>query len=295
MPSGDFDRSMMWRALGLARRGCGSTRPNPMVGAVVVSNGEIVGSGYHQFAGGPHGEVNALDAAGDKARGATLYVVLEPCNHFGRTPPCTERILRSGVSRVVWAIDDPNPDVSGNGGLRLRDAGIETCSGVLQSEASELNALWLHSIQHKKPYLLLKLACSSDNKIARADGSSQWISSEVARAQVHRLRRQYDAILVGARTVLQDDPRLSNRSGRGQNPLRIVVDSKLRVSPRAQMFSKLPSDPSHTAASGRVNAMLVTSASVPDERRAEFEAAGIEILSAGKSSRVDLSLLLAEL
>ena len=200
------DRYNMRMALELAAKALGRTSPNPMVGAVVVRDGRVVGIGYHARAGTPHAEVHALRAAGEMARGATLYVTLEPCCHHGRTGPCTEAVINAGISRVVMAMTDPNPGVAGRGAQRLREAGIKVETGVMEDEAKKLNEVFIKYITTGIPYVVMKTAMSLDGKIATAGGESQWITGPESRAFVHRLRDRYDAILVGSGTVLADNP-----------------------------------------------------------------------------------------
>jgi len=220
----------MARALELARRGHGQTSPNPLVGAVICSDGGSVGEGYHARLGDAHAEVAALRAAGERARGATLYVTLEPCNHRGRTPACTDAIISAGISRVVTATHDPNPDAAG-GAERLRAAGITVDLGVLETEARELNAAFFHSFSSERPFVTLKLAISLDGAIAGAKGAKQWITSESSRAEVHRLRAGSDAIAVGVQTALADDPELTVRAALRPRrpPVRIVFDHTARL------------------------------------------------------------------
>ncbi len=231
------DRQAMRRALALARRGRSTTAPNPMVGAVVVRDGVVVGSGWHRRAGGAHAETLAFASAGDEASGATLFVTLEPCNHQGRTPPCVDGVIAAGVSRVVYAHRDPNPEVAGGGAERLLAAGIEVESGLLVEEAVELNVPFLTRALFRRPAVTLKWAMSLDGRIATAAGDSQWISSERGRRWALELREEHQAILVGSGTALADDPRLDRRLGRALEPiLRAVLDRRLRLSPRARMF-----------------------------------------------------------
>jgi diaminohydroxyphosphoribosylaminopyrimidine deaminase/5-amino-6-(5-phosphoribosylamino)uracil reductase len=221
----------MQLALRLAARGAGWVSPNPMVGAVVVKDGQVVGRGYHRRAGLPHAEVVALRAAGQAARGADLYVTLEPCNHKGRTPPCTQAILQAGVGRVIIATRDPNPRVTGGGIEFLTARGVEVSEGLLAGEARRLNETWFHWVATGRPWVVAKAACSLDGKIATVAGESQWLTSEAARALGHRLRHRLDAIVVGIGTVLADDPQLTTRlpRGPGRDPIRIVLDSRLRL------------------------------------------------------------------
>jgi len=231
------DQRYIRLALRLARRGLGMASPNPCVGAVVVRNGIILGQGYHRRPGEDHAEVLALRQAGRKARGSTLYVNLEPCCFQGRTPPCTEEILRRGVARVVCAQEDPNPRVSGRGLARLRSAGVDVSSGVMEQQARELNEAYDKHISTGWPFLVVKIAQTLDGRIATRDGDSRWITSYPARRLTHRLRSQLDAVLVGAGTVRRDDPRLNVRHGRGRDPVKIILDSRLRIPLRARLWS----------------------------------------------------------
>ncbi|SMO41194.1 bifunctional diaminohydroxyphosphoribosylaminopyrimidine deaminase/5-amino-6-(5-phosphoribosylamino)uracil reductase RibD [Melghirimyces algeriensis] len=225
-----YDKHWMELALQLAGSAKGQTSPNPMVGAVAVKKGELIGSGAHLKAGTPHAEVHALQMAGDMAKGSTLYVTLEPCNHMGCTPPCTERIIQSGVKRVVIGSKDPDPRVSGEGIRRLQNAGIEVELGVLAEPCDRLNEAYFHHRRTGTPFVCLKAAITLDGKIATPTGDSRWVTGKAAREEVHRLRHQYDAILVGSKTVLNDHPRLTARvPGGGKNPLRVILDSYLRL------------------------------------------------------------------
>ena len=232
-------RIFMKRALDLARRGRGRTRPNPLVGAVVVKAGQVVGEGYHQRAGTPHAEVHALNAAGENAKGATLYVNLEPCCHWGRTPPCTEALLQAGVAEVYVAEVDPNPSVAGKGIRQLRDAGIRVHVGTCAEAAARLNEIHRKYIQTGKPFVILKTAMSLDGKIATGSGESQWITSEASRQRGHEIRDAVDAILVGRGTVVHDNPALTTRlrDREGQDATRIVLDSRGRTSVDARIFN----------------------------------------------------------
>ena len=283
-----IDVSHMRRALALARRGSGLACPNPVVGAVVVRNGAVVGRGWHREASGAHAEVEALDMSGALAQGATLYVTLEPCNHYGKTPPCVERIVAAGVARVVLAMRDPNPHVKGGGIERLRAAGIEVVEGILSKEAQALNRPWLSWIQNRRPLVVVKLAVSLDGRIAHADGRSKWLSSTVSRAQVHRLRRETGAIMVGVSTVMADNPRLTNRTGYGAQPLRVIVDSQLRVPPSAEVFRPLG-----LREQGPNPIAIVATTSRSDyQQRRDLEMAGAEVVVFdGPEGRVDLSAL----
>ncbi|MEA3356520.1 MAG: bifunctional diaminohydroxyphosphoribosylaminopyrimidine deaminase/5-amino-6-(5-phosphoribosylamino)uracil reductase RibD [Candidatus Bipolaricaulota bacterium] len=218
------DERFMRVALELAEGGEGYVNPNPLVGAVVVKDEEIVGRGFHKLFGGPHAEVFAIEDAGTAADGATLYVTLEPCIHYGKTPPCTERIIEAGLSRVVIGCRDPNPLVNGKGIARLREAGIEVTEGVMESQARRINEIFFRFITGDRPFVQLKLAESLDGKIATHSGDSRWISSTASRREVHRLRRRFSSVLVGVNTVLADDPRLTVRHVAGPDPLRLVLD-----------------------------------------------------------------------
>ncbi len=224
-----FDRAMMQRCIELARRALGRTTPNPLVGSVIVQNGEIVGEGFHPAAGQPHAEVFALRAAGEKARGATLYVNLEPCNHYGRTPPCSEAVVAAGVAKVVVGMVDPNPLVSGGGIERIRAAGIEVVEGVEEAACRQLNEAFIHRILYKRPLGILKYAMTLDGKIATISGHSTWVTGKEARAQVHRLRAAYDAVIVGGNTVRLDNPYLTSHAPDVRNPLRVVMTRTLNL------------------------------------------------------------------
>jgi diaminohydroxyphosphoribosylaminopyrimidine deaminase/5-amino-6-(5-phosphoribosylamino)uracil reductase len=231
------DREFMARALALAEQGLFTTTPNPRVGCVVVRGGQVVGEGFHERAGEPHAEVNALGAAGSRAQGATVYVNLEPCSHHGRTPPCTEALVAAGVRRVVVAMGDPNPKVSGQGFAALRAAGIEVDVGLLEDEARELNIGFVSRMTRGRPWIRLKVAASLDARTALADGASQWITSEEARRDGHRWRGRACAILTGIGTVKDDDPRLTVREVETpRQPLRILVDSRLEVPTTARIL-----------------------------------------------------------
>lgn len=230
----------MARALRLAEAGRYSTHPNPRVGCVIVKDGEIVGEGVHLKAGGPHAEVHALQMAGAKARGAKVFVTLEPCNHHGRTPPCVDALIAAGVSRVWAAMSDPNPLVAGQGLARLQAAGIETRVGLLQADAERLNRGFLSRMRRQRPFVTLKLAASLDGRTAMASGESQWITGAAARADVHRLRAEAGAVLTSSATVLADDPSLTVRDFAAaclRQPDRIVLDRQLRVLPSARVWA----------------------------------------------------------
>ncbi len=276
----------MREALGLARRGAGATSPNPMVGAVVVAGGKIVGRGYHPRAGDLHAEVFALQEAAGRERGATLYVTLEPCVHSGRTPPCIEAIISAGIHRVVVAMEDPDARVSGQGLRRLAEAGIGTTVGVGEHEARQLNEAYIKHRTLGLPFVTAKWAMTLDGRIATRSGESRWISGEASRLLTHELRAVSDAILVGIGTVLADDPALTARiPGAVRAPRRIILDSTLRI----------PTDARALAQDGTPVIVATTSRARTAARKA-LEARGIEVLEAqGPGGRVDLGALLREL
>jgi diaminohydroxyphosphoribosylaminopyrimidine deaminase/5-amino-6-(5-phosphoribosylamino)uracil reductase len=224
----DPHEAFMGRALELARKGWGRTNPNPLVGAVIVKDGEIIAEGFHEALGSAHAEVSAFKNARRDVSGGTLYVNLEPCSHYGRTPPCAKAIIEAGISKVVIAMGDPNPKVSGNGIRMLREAGIEAVVGVLEPEARKLNEIFIKYITKKKPFVILKSAMTLDGKIATADGDSKWISGSASRQYVHVIRDRAAAIMVGINTILADDPFLTTRRDdkKGNDAIRIVVDGK---------------------------------------------------------------------
>ncbi len=229
----------MRRVLQLAEKGRGKTRPNPMVGAVIIKNGRLVGEGYHKKAGGPHAEISALKQAGIQARGAEMYVSLEPCCHHGRTPPCTEAIIQSGIKKVYVGVRDANPLVAGKGIRRLKKMGIEVHSGILKKECLRLNEVFFKFIRTNTPFVYLKSGMSLDGKIATTTGESQWITGPQPRALVHKLRNEVDAILVGAGTVVKDNPSLTTRLGKrkGRNPVRVVLDPECKIPLSAKVFA----------------------------------------------------------
>lgn len=232
------DQEYMKLALAQAELARGQTSPNPLVGCVIVSpQGEIVGKGYHHKAGQPHAEVNALADAGPRAQGATAYVTLEPCSHYGRTGPCCEALIKAGIKRVIAAANDPNPKVAGKGFARLREAGVEVIQGVLEKEALRQNEVFMHWMTTGKSFVVLKYAMTLDGKIATATGDSKWITGVEARTNAHYLRSIYDGIVVGKNTVLQDDPELTCRLVKGKNPTRIILDSQLSLPTSCKVFT----------------------------------------------------------
>lgn len=272
---------MMRAALALARRSLGRTWPNPAVGCVIVKDGRIVARGRTQDGGRPHAEVDALDKAGDAARGATVYVTLEPCSHFGKSPPCADALVRAGVARVVSAMEDPNPRVNGQGHARLREAGIAVEVGEGAREAAEINAGFLLRLRAGRPLFHLKLASSLDGRIATASGESKWITGEGARADGHRLRAIHDAILVGAGTVAADDPDLTCRLPglKAYSPVRIVLDSKAGLAETSKL----------AMTARQVPVWLLCTSAAPAARREALHKAGIEIIevAAAGDGRVD--------
>ncbi len=277
------DETFLRRAFELAEVGEGDTSPNPLVGALVVRDGLIVGRGAHRAFGGPHAEVFALDEAGDRARGATLYVTLEPCAHHGKTPPCTERILAAGVARIVAPVEDPNPVVAGRGFAALRSGGLTVDVGLLLDVALRQNEIFFKYIRTRLPFVHLKLAQSLDGRIATRTGDARWISSEPAQVLVHRWRRRHAAVLVGLGTVLADDPELTVRHVVGRQPTPVVVDRDGQLAPTARLVR-----------SGR--APIVAVARIEAERRAALEAQGCRVweLPAGQGD-VDIAVLLCRL
>lgn len=272
----------MARALELARRGLGRTAPNPPVGCVIVHTGEVVGEGFHERAGEAHAEVNALAAAGTRARGATVYVTLEPCNHTGRTPPCSEALVEAGVSRVVYAVADPT-ERAGGGAARLAEAGIETESGVLAAEAAELIAPFRLVQEQGRPLVLYKTAMTLDGKIATRSGQSRWITGEASRALVQRWRDRYDAVAVGINTVLLDDPQLTARTEGGRTPLKVVFDSVARTGPDARLF-----EPDDGGTPARV--VIFCGEQAPAARVAALRERGAEVHELpGRNGRPDIA------
>lgn len=280
------DTKWMNEAIRLARLGEGLTRPNPPVGAVIVKNGRLVGRGFHRKAGGPHAEIYALRQAGEKARGATLYVTLEPCSTHGRTPPCTDAIIRAGVRKVVAAVTDPNPRHGGRGLHLLRRAGIEAVSGVCTEAAGRLLEPFAASVTRHRPYVTLKLAESLDGRIADATGRSKWISGPASRTIVQGLRRRVDAVLVGAGTVLRDDPSLLPRPAKGRMPFRIIVDAAGKVPANRRVFSDEFAS----------QTILMTTKRCPARHRTEVAANGAHVLLVPSAGRgVSLTALMKSL
>ena len=292
------DERAMQRALQLAALATNSAHPNPRVGCVLVAGGEVVGEGWHRRAGEPHAEVFALRAAGARARGATAYVSLEPCNHVGRTPPCTEALLKAGVSRVIFAMRDPDPRVDGSGAEHLRRAGVKVESGLLGNEARELNLGFVSRVQRSRPWVRLKLAASLDGRTALANGESRWITSEAARQDVQLWRARSDAIMTGVGTVLADDPELTLRVGAEprRQPLRVVLDSNLRTPSSAKLLHAAGETLLLTTVSQRVTPHAPTSQRPTTSPLGKWPAGvTVEVVSADASGRVALQPALARL
>lgn len=266
----DHDLLYMKRALELAARGRGRTSPNPMVGAVVVKDGRVIGEGWHQQAGGPHAEVFALEEAGEAARGATLYVTLEPCSIFGRTPPCVPLVIQSGVTRVCIASRDPNPKVDGQGSAALRQAGLVVEEGLLEEESRNLNEVYNKHITTGQPFVLVKVAMSLDGAVAAQSGDARWISGAESRARTHQLRAEYDAILTGSGTVRADDPLLTARleDPNPRQPLRIILDSRGSIPLQARLVATAKEFPT----------LLVTTEQAAPEKIDSLKGSGVEVL-----------------
>jgi len=280
------DQTYMKMALELAKKGAGYTSPNPMVGAVVVKEGKVVSKGWHEKAGGPHAEVNAIDSADISLEGADIYVTLEPCNHTGRTPPCTKKILDAGIKRVVVAMDDPNPDVAGGGNAFLRENGLEVISGICEADAVKLNEAFIKHSTEKKPYVTAKCACTLDGRIATRTGDAKWVTGEASRHYVHQMRHEMDAIMAGIGTVTADDPMLTARleGVDVRHPVRVILDSKLSVPMNAKV---LESD---------AKTIVVTGPDVFEERKAEIEDKGVQVLEVPLiDNRIDLLTLMVKL
>ena len=277
-----FDREIMARAIALAKRGEGRVEPNPMAGCVVVRRGRIITTGYHRRFGGPHAEIEALRACGENPRGATVYVSLEPCCHYGKTPPCTQALIEAAISKVVIAVGDPSPEVSGRGIRQLRSAGITVQTGVLANEAHELLAPFTTRVRLGRPFVIAKWAQSLDGRLATPAGDSQWISCEASRRRAHRLRGRVDAVLVGSQTVLIDDPLLTARGVPvRRRATRVVLDSRLRLPNTCQLV----------ATSKDIPTLVVTTTAKAATRKAEsLRRDGVEVVSCrSRNGRVVLA------
>lgn len=278
------DSFFMKLALDLARGTLGQTSPNPVVGAVLVKDGQIIGMGAHLKAGEPHAEVHAIEMAGDQAIGSVLYVTLEPCSHYGKTPPCSDLVIKTGIKKVFVATTDPNPQVAGKGIERMKKAGIEVEVGMLQEEARDLNKVFFYNIQSGLPYVTLKSAASIDGKAATVTGESRWITGEEARLDVHHFRHQHDGIMVGVNTVLKDNPSLTTRLVEGgKNPIRIILDTHLRTPLDAKIITdqKAPT-------------WIITGADVDRKREIQLSELGIEVMKM-ESQKISIKEMLAAL
>ncbi|CAB1058686.1 Diaminohydroxyphosphoribosylaminopyrimidine deaminase (EC / 5-amino-6-(5-phosphoribosylamino)uracil reductase (EC [Olavius sp. associated proteobacterium Delta 1] len=278
----------MQMALRLAIKGQGFTSPNPMVGAVVVKDGRVVGSGYHQMVGGPHAEVNAIDAAGKLAKGATLYVTLEPCNHTGRTPPCTRKISEAGIKRVVISMIDPNKDVAGGGAEFLEQQGIRVTTGVCRAQAQKLIEAFVKFVHTRRPFVIAKCAATLDGRIAARSGDSTWVTGEKSRQFVHRLRHAVDGILVGINTVRTDNPSLTTRlpDGLGRDPVRIILDTHLSISPAARLLRQ----------ESAADTILVVGKPLMQDKQSALEKGGIRVIQSKlKNGLIDLDALMDQL
>ena len=283
------DEKFMARAMELARRGKGAVEPNPMVGAVIVRDGKVVGEGWHKRFGGPHAEVEAISSAracGADLAGATMYVTLEPCCHQGKTPPCTQAIIEAGIARVVVATEDPDANVAGGGFAALREAGIEVITGVMADDARRLLAAYTKLRTKGQPWVICKWAQSLDGKIATHTGSSKWISGESSRRRVHEIRSLCDGVCVGIGTVRADDPLLTNRGDTGGQPIRLILDGNLEISPGCRLMRSIDVGP----------VIIATRQDAPADALGKLTRAGAEVLTLpGRQGGVDLSALLDEL
>ena len=275
----------MREALRQARKGLGRTSPNPAVGAVIVKQGNVIAKGYHKKAGSPHAEIDALKKTDEKAAGCTLYVTLEPCNHQGRTPPCTEAILKAGINRVVVGMQDPNPDVFGGGCEFLRKNGIDTNCGVLEKECRLLNEAFLKYVLEKRPFVIAKSAITLDGWTATATGNSKWITNDKSRQFVHKMRDRVDVVMIGVGTVLADDPQLTTRlkRGQGKDPVRIVLDSRLRTPLNAKIVNHASS----------ADTIIAVGGGIPAQDLKRFDKKGVDIMVCPtKGGRIDLPVLM---
>lgn len=273
----------MRRAIELAKRGFGFTNPNPLVGAVIVKDGRIIGEGWHEYYGGLHAERNAIKNAVEDTAGADMYVTLEPCSHHGKQPPCTEAVAAAGIKRVFVGSSDPNPLVAGKGVAYLRENGIEVRTGVLKDECDEMNEIFFHYITQKRPYVIMKTAMTADGKTATRTGNSKWITNELSRQNVHLTRKRVAAIMVGINTVIADDPMLNCRCDNPKNPTRIVCDSRLRISETSQIVKTAKEIPT-----------IVATTVNDSEKIARLKELGVDIIITD-GERVDLRRLMAEL
>lgn len=279
------DIKFMKRAILLSKRGMGFVNPNPLVGAVIVKDGKVIGEGYHEFYGGPHAEVNAFNNASGNVKGAVMYVTLEPCSHYGKTPPCVDKIIEKKISKVYIGLLDPNPLVMGRGIQKLLDHGIEVKVGLLDKEIKKLNEIFIKYITTKKPFCIMKTAMTLDGKIATTSGDSKWITNEKSRQYVHKIRHQVSAIMVGIGTILKDDPSLTTRlkKGEGRDPVRIIVDSK----------GSLPLDSAIYKTGNKENTIIAVSENVDIDKFKQLEKKLNVIIIPQKGDGIDLKYLFA--
>ena len=279
------DEFWMRKVLRLAEKGKGRTSPNPLVGAILVKNGKVVGEGYHARAGEAHAEIIALQRAGERAQKATLYINLEPCTHYGKTPPCAPRVIKAGVKSVVIGMEDPNPLVRGKGIEALKRARLNVHVGILEKECQRLNEAFCKYIIAREPFVILKAAATLDGKIATREGDSKWISGEASRRLVHRLRDEVDGVLVGIGTVLRDDPLLTARIKGGRDPYRIVLDSRLKIPEEAKVLGDSPT-----------KVIIATTESAPKDKVERLEKRGVRVLTVvSKEGKIDLKPCLSKL
>ena len=280
-----LNQEYMRLAIEIAKKGAGKVNPNPMVGAVIVKDERVIGQGYHKYYGGNHAEVNAFENLSDNPEGATIYVTLEPCSHYGKTPPCVDKIIANKISKVVVGTLDPNPLVEGRGIKALKEAGIEVITGVLEEECKKLNEVFMKYILCKRPFVVLKTAMTLDGKIATESGESKWITSDKSRQEVHKLRNKLSAIMVGVNTVIKDNPELTCRLEGGKNPVRIIVDSKLRI-PLG----------SNVVVDNLAQTIVATTEVADKDKILVLEKLGVKVLIINsKNERVDLKSLMIEL
>ena len=272
-------------AIKISKKGVGKVNPNPLVGAVIVKDNKIIGQGYHEYYGGNHAEVNAFENLSDNPEGATIYVTLEPCSHYGKTPPCVDKIIDNKISKVVIGTLDPNPLVQGKGVKKLKEAGIDVITGILEEECKELNEVFMKYIVTKKPFVVLKTAMTLDGKIATASGESKWITSDKSRKEVHKLRNELSAIMVGVNTVIKDNPKLTCRIEGGKNPVRIIVDSKLRIPTTSEVV-----------VDNLAKTIVATTELADKEKILALEKLGVKVvITKSKNNRVNLQSLMIEL
>lgn len=281
-----MDGKYMRRALELAQLGEGRVNPNPLVGAVIVKEGRIIGEGYHEFFGGPHAEINAFKSSKESVEGATMYVTLEPCSHYGKTPPCAKAIIEKKIKKVVIGTLDPNSQVSGRGEQLLKSHGIEVVKGVLEKECIEINEIFMKYISSKKPFVIMKTAMTLDGKICTFTGDSKWITNEASRNYVHKIRNRVSAIMVGINTVLKDDPLLTCRLENGVNPIRVIIDSSCKIPMEARILS-IADD---------AGTIMATTSRASKSKIKALEERGIRVIETPeKQGKVDLSFLISEL